>query len=282
MINVDSAVSPALIQLRWLKGFGDGKERSAVIQMSPAKAGELLSNNVINPRPMNMVRARSFAEIIRSGKWKVTHQGAAVDNEGYLLDAQNRLKGIELSGQTVPIRVTWNMSRDTLDAIDIGKPRLNRHIVSDVDSRTVEGIVYFAELHAIKPCQPFHIREVAQTAIGRAIDFLTTKCGSNVRHRAQAPIKLGAALRYLEDPEYVSRNWRSFLLLDFPEMSTSVQSLVRSLSNNKWTPQGSRRNALAVRSYVAFNPAKQDLTQIVIKDEFTLLDKMREAAKFPF
>lgn len=271
----------ANLKLKWLKGLGDGKERTAIIDMSPVRCSQLLALNTINPRPMNMVRARSFSEIVRKGKWKVTHQGAAIDNEGHPLDAQHRLKGIELSGETVPMRVTWNMSRDVLDAIDIGKARMNRHICHDIDSRTVEGLVYFAELHGHKPCQPFHIRMAADTPIGQAIDFLTTKCGSNVRHRAQSPIKFGAALRYLEDPEYVSRNWRAFLLLDFPEMSPSIQSLVRSLTNNKWEPQGTRRNALAVRSYVAFNPGRRNLTQITVKKEHEILDKMREAAPFP-
>lgn len=265
-----------ITKIKWLKGLGDGHERSSIIEIGPKRATELMENNLINVRPMNESRTQSFCDIIHAGQWKVTHQGIALDNLGCVIDGQHRIKGILLSGQTVPIRVTWNMSRDVTDAIDTGKSRQNRYVVSEIDSRTVQGISYYLEVQGISNCQPYQIRQVMETPIGHAIDMLTKKCGANVRQRAQSPIKLGAAIRYLEDPEYVAKNWRAFLLLDFPEMSHSVQAFLRMLTANKWMPQITRRHSLMIRAWLAFNPGRQDMQRIDVKDEVGYLTKLRE------
>ena len=91
-------------------------------QVTPELAGEWLAKNVKNRR----IRAKWVAELastIKSGGWKLTHQGIAFFEDGTLADGQHRLSAIVKAGVTVPCFVTMGLSRESAAVTDIGKTR---------------------------------------------------------------------------------------------------------------------------------------------------------------
>lgn len=58
--------------------------RSKVQTVTPAKAEEWLGANAQN-RPQSSRVVQGFAEAMRRGEWRVTHQGIAFDTDGVLV-----------------------------------------------------------------------------------------------------------------------------------------------------------------------------------------------------
>lgn len=96
--------------------------RSRVQSISPAKAAELMEANTAN-RPLSRSVVSSFAEAMRRGDWKVTHQGIAIDTNGVLVDGQHRLAAIVEADVPVEMTVFTDVPADTFDVLDTGKKR---------------------------------------------------------------------------------------------------------------------------------------------------------------
>ncbi len=84
--------------------------RSKIQTVTPRRAAEYLERNTAN-RPLSKRTVREFAEAMRRGEWRVTHQGIAFDTEGALVDGQHRLAAIieaDLPVETtVFMRTVW-------------------------------------------------------------------------------------------------------------------------------------------------------------------------------
>ncbi|SDT22055.1 hypothetical protein [Microlunatus soli] len=96
--------------------------RSRVQTITPAKAAELLEANTSN-RPLSRSTVQSFAEAMKRGDWKVTHQGVAIDTNGVLVDGQHRLAAIVEADMPVELTVFTDVPADTFDVLDTGKKR---------------------------------------------------------------------------------------------------------------------------------------------------------------
>jgi hypothetical protein len=81
-----------------------------------------------NQRNLSALRVAGYAKEMVAGRWRLTHQGVALDPQGRLLDGQHRLRAVieaDLSqpGITVPMLVTSGIPRDTFAVMDSGRPR---------------------------------------------------------------------------------------------------------------------------------------------------------------
>lgn len=101
---------------------------TTIMTITPAIAQELLEHNTAN-RLVRASHVKWLVSIIRDGKWKVTHQGIAVDENGVLLDGQHRLMAIALSGQAVECMVTSGLDHSAKDAVDTHQRRTMNDIV---------------------------------------------------------------------------------------------------------------------------------------------------------
>lgn len=90
--------------------------------VTPEKAAEYLRGNAagrsLNPNAVNM-----YARDMAAGRWQLTHQGLAFDEDGVLFDGQHRVNAVVRAGVTVRFWVTRGASRETFGAIDIGRGR---------------------------------------------------------------------------------------------------------------------------------------------------------------
>jgi hypothetical protein len=103
-----------------------------------ARAGELLGSQdaalrgVQGPyrhqRSLSALRVSEYSREMLAGRWRLTHQGIALDPQGRLLDGQHRLRAVleadlSQSGIVVPMMVTVGVPRDTFAVMDSGRPR---------------------------------------------------------------------------------------------------------------------------------------------------------------
>lgn len=96
--------------------------------VTPQMASQMLKNNTGN-RKIRMPHVNRLKTEILAGRWLVTHQGIAFDENGVLLDGQHRLMAIEAAGKSVQMLVTHGVSTSdngelkAMDVIDCGHRR---------------------------------------------------------------------------------------------------------------------------------------------------------------
>lgn len=81
-------------------------------------------------RNANIQHAHRIALDIDSAHWALTHQGAAFDKDGNLLDGQHRFKAILDSGKAVPMMITFNVSKEAQRVIDTHQKRTAADIMT--------------------------------------------------------------------------------------------------------------------------------------------------------
>src|SRR5881275_2327319 len=96
--------------------------RSRVQTITPTKAAEYLDRNTAN-RPLSARTVKDFAQAMRRGEWRVTHQGIAFDTTGALVDGQHRLAAIVEADIPVEVTVFTEVPEGAFDVLDTGKRR---------------------------------------------------------------------------------------------------------------------------------------------------------------
>ncbi len=93
-----------------------------IVTMTPEWASQLLRQNTHN-RVVSKQRVAACAALISRGKWKLTHQGVAIDSNNVLQDGQHRLHAIVQAGVPVQIMMSTGCDPSNFDVIDSGKKR---------------------------------------------------------------------------------------------------------------------------------------------------------------
>lgn len=106
-----------------------------------------MEKRTCNRVPLKRSNVDKFKTIIRSGQYRTTHQGFALDVHGCLIDGQHRAAAIIETGATVTAQVTYNLSPDSFAAIDGGRVRSAGDFVAQLtDMRQSNSNVYAAAL----------------------------------------------------------------------------------------------------------------------------------------
>ncbi len=107
--------------------------------VTPAMAAEYLSKNHPKNRPIRDFRVKKWVEEIKQGRWLLTHQGIAFDEDGYLIDGQHRLTAVITSGIPAPMMVTKGVDVSTFAVLDQGAMRSASDILG-LSSRQVAAL----------------------------------------------------------------------------------------------------------------------------------------------
>lgn len=94
-----------------------------VVMMTPEWAEELLTHNHSYNRNPKDKRIASYAREMASGLWRLTHQAIAIDEDGNLVDGQNRLHAVIRAGVEVPMVVVTGVPRKAMVGVDCGVTR---------------------------------------------------------------------------------------------------------------------------------------------------------------
>jgi hypothetical protein len=98
------------------------QQYTQVITVDPKMALGILGNRAPN-REESRARIAKYAMDMKNGNWHLTHQGIAFDEYGHLIDGQNRMRAVVLSGCTILTLATYNASNETMLVIDTGGNR---------------------------------------------------------------------------------------------------------------------------------------------------------------
>lgn len=97
----------------------DGKKMTLeVLRVTPAKAQQWLKKNHPDNRRISPTRVSALANDMRSGNWKLTHQGICFDADGNVIDGQHRLSAIVESDTAIEMVVATNHAGELTDPID--------------------------------------------------------------------------------------------------------------------------------------------------------------------
>lgn len=116
----------------------DSPVTAKVTIITPAMAEEWLAGKVHN-RVLRDERCLMFADLIEQGKFYLTHQGIAFDEEGRLIDGQHRLQGIALARIPTPMMVTTGLKREVMKCVDTGISRNVRDNISIATGHTPDA-----------------------------------------------------------------------------------------------------------------------------------------------
>lgn len=113
-----------------MKGYQDLKIKSVeTLTVTPAIAENMLLKNIGN-RKLRPDTVSRYSKSMKTGNWKSTHQGIAIDEFGNIIDGQHRLAAVVKSGTT--IITTLTIYKGELDAkmvpLDIGKNRTSHDL----------------------------------------------------------------------------------------------------------------------------------------------------------
>ncbi|MEV7197183.1 hypothetical protein AB0N81_36055 [Streptomyces sp. NPDC093510] len=118
-----------------------------IIEVTSDKCSGWMSKRTCNRVPLKRSNIEKFKHILRSGDFRTTHQGFALDWHGCLIDGQHRAAAIIETGTAVTAQVTYNLSPDTFAAIDGGRVRTAGDFVAQItEMKQANSNVYGAAL----------------------------------------------------------------------------------------------------------------------------------------
>jgi hypothetical protein len=112
------------------------------VAITPDMARGLLERNSRN-RPIRSADVTQWCTILRTGRWRYTHQGVALDTLGRLQDGQHRLTAIEETGVPAEMMVSVGMPPENFAVIDSGRRRSAAQVLA------MDGAKYAATLAAM-------------------------------------------------------------------------------------------------------------------------------------
>lgn len=107
--------------------------KTIIETITPKKAKELLEKNTHN-RPVSQKRVNHYADIMKQGKWHLTHQGIAISKTGVIVDGQHRLLAVIQSNMPIDFNITYDVEDETFKYVDVGYTRTTSNIFA------IEGI----------------------------------------------------------------------------------------------------------------------------------------------
>lgn len=116
----------------------DHNVKTRIMEVTPEwaekKLGELqrlVEEGTFRNRPINKTLVDSYASDMKRGRWGLSHQGIAFDEEDHLIDGQHRLWAVVKAGVPIlmfvttglPVETNGGFSVPTMDIVDRGKNR---------------------------------------------------------------------------------------------------------------------------------------------------------------
>lgn len=268
----------------WLDENALANVDAHIVNVTPDMAREWLRNNTGN-RAFRATHARSIAEEMRRGEWRLTHQGIAFSTRGRLLDGQHRLAAIADAGVTVPLLVFVDADEGGFAMFDRGRRRDTADVLLR-DPRHVSIALTLLRLafrgggtNARRPTpgeaeavidaydSDIQAQHDASTATRHSRTISPIRGVWLVRHHAATPAQ----------QVLLRTQWRAFASLDHASMDASTAAGDRRLDNFRAIRGGALEVEAACIGWQMFDPARRDLTRVKINDSTGPLNEIREA-----
>lgn len=145
----------------WLWITGEGFD-THLINLSPRLARLLMERIGENRKPKRATIQR-YAAMMRSGQWKLTHQGIAISTRSEVIDGQHRILAVYESGVTIEVLMVRGVSQDAMLVLDSGIIRTDADSIriADYVLRDLETIEVSTAKRMIRSVRQF-IRPVSR------------------------------------------------------------------------------------------------------------------------
>lgn len=184
---------------------------SEAITITPGLAAELLKRNPDN-RHIKPMKSEHFAKDMLSGNWQFNGEPIIVSKDGLLNDGQHRLNALIEANVTLPMIVTFGVSRESRITVDQGSAR------TAGDYLSMEG---------------FHYAQVAATAAKFIIAYERSG-GRNIAARTQitnaeivARVRVDGAI--IDSSAYAYRNLKEYRHLVSGTIMTACHYLLSDI-----------------------------------------------------
>ena len=249
--------------------------KAEIVNVTPQMAADWLSFNEDN-RPLRRTVVNGLKAAFARGEYIQTHQGIAFSKTGKLLDGQHRLTAIsELRDGLFPMLVTWGVSENAFQVMDIGVKRSTADALR-IDRRVVEvarliGVICMVNRASVSPMMLVPIIDRIQDAHDSLLSF----CPATVKAWSAAPVRLAAVTSILSgvDQDYVKAVYRSLVMSEFDAMPPVAQALYRNYVSG--AVRASDVNDMLARCLDVFSPKKANNKKIQIKDTLDALARVK-------
>jgi len=159
---------------------------AASIEVTPKMAADWLDKFNGNNRNLRQGKVKQHAADMSNGRWLLTHQGLAFDEDGWIVSGQHRLRGVVASGKTVKFVVFINCPKEERAVIDQTASRSARDVASlaygdDVSAlalavcRTMKYGVKIRGNTQMTPQETYAFLQEHRTAIDYVLKLVTRK-----------------------------------------------------------------------------------------------------------
>lgn len=289
LASFSTRVPPGSPTQDWLETAAVGHAEGYVVAVTPLMAEEWLKMNTLGEhsnRKFRATHANTFAQEMRAGQWRLTHQGIAFGTSGRLLDGQHRLTAIIESQTTQPMLVFINAPEDTFDNFDRGASR-NMADVLRKDNTLValaQAIVRTCVAHGGvrgRKAMPAEVDKLL-TLLAPDIEAMKTASTAHRKRRTVAPIRAAWCVHHHfatpEQQKHLRQQWRAFADYDPKKMDDSTAAGEKCLERKEMGGAHLDSNGIAI-SWLMFNPERRDLNRIVIHNLATPLDDFRSVVR---
>ena len=272
--------------IEWLKTSALGQYPAYLVMVTPAMAAEWLKLNRDN-RKFRAIHARTIAEEMARGEWRLTHQGIAFGTTGRLLDGQHRLSAIVESNTTQPMLVFVDVHEDTFANFDRGAQRgISDVLLEDAKRVSIAGTLVricvrggYAQARKAMPAEVRKVLEVFAPDLAAMNEAsLAQRTG-----RTLSSIKAAWMVHHhgADDAgkKLLRQQWKAFAEYDIRRMDESTASGDRRLENFKAVRGGAVETESACIGWLMFDPLRRDLSRVLIRSTSTALHEMQAAAR---
>lgn len=237
---------------------------STIETITPERADQFLQTFEGN-RQRRPSWVKDLAQMMRSGNFKLTHQGLAFNTAGQLFDGQHRCLAIIEYSQPVKMMVTRGVDEDAWKAIDIGVKR-SVSDVTGIDKRFAEPMRLAARIiGAAATPSADEVIAIYESRLGDAMRQILTNCPTTLRYYSSAPMKLASALWTVKaQSDYPEKQYAAMVYQNYDDMSACSKALCRQVAMQN-VNSGKVGDSLA-RAYKVFDPSKSEISKIVISE----------------
>jgi hypothetical protein len=234
--------------------------------VTPTWAKEVLeTKNKLNRNP-SAQQVKKYAELMRRGDWRETHQGIAFGTDGTLFDGQHRLAAVVEAGVPITMMVTYDLDDRSREAIDTGRKRTPGDLLKlfDLENHgkhksfaSMARVIYQLE-HGDLECLPVEFADI-KAFVDRFRVHLewASKLPPRVRYMT-ATLRGVLAYLYCIDNDKCNEFARQISTGVGIEAGSAVHSLQRWLEQHPIKDHASRMRTVAavMRSFLLFLEGK--------------------------
>lgn len=216
------------------------KIKTVQMPVTPQMAMAWLESNSHN-RDLSQGQVNKYARDMLMGRWRITHQGIAIADNGTVMDGQHRLWAVIESKCTIIMQVTTGLPIETQEAIDGGLPRTARDVVALRDGLKLETL----HMGIARVLQ----RQITSNDSGTRQEIID--CFSQHQPRIlQAVAMFPSRVRHIRTAMTGTAITRAIYTEDPVEVSRFVRILCDGVRADNEDPQRRDDNALMLRKFV--------------------------------